>query len=114
MASSERQLEHLRAPITQIPCLELPPFEVPDSQDLIIPWNYIQSLVAPFGVFAPDVEDQPLDRPLDTDADRVTPSIDVVAICRGRNVKFERDFLRRREREVFERLWPRMEHRGVS
>lgn len=102
--------EQLGAPISQIPCFDLPPFEVPDSHNLIIIRNHIQSLVAPSGVFTFNFEYQPFDRPLDPDADLI--AVTATALLRGLrngiNVKSERDFSRRRERKVLEWLWPRI------
>lgn len=109
--------EYLRAPITQVPRLEPPSFEVPDSHHLIITWDHIQSLVTPFSVFAFNIEHQSFDRPLYPDTDCVISSIDAAAIHRGRNrrnVKSERDFLGRRERKVFEWFWPRIFRTSVS
>jgi len=97
---------NLRVPVAQISRLEFPPLQVPDSHNLIIARNDVQSLVAPFSVLALNVQDQPLDRPLDPDTDSVTVRMRASSV-RCRNVKLERDFLRRRERKIFERLGPR-------
>ena len=113
----KRTERRLRAPIAQIPCLDFPSAEVPDSHDLVITRNHVQSLVAPFSIFTFNVQHQPFDRPLDPDADCVTPSADAVPARRGsngRNVKFERHFSGRRERKVFIRFWPEIAPTSVS